>query len=71
MTLFLWTPSHFWALAILLKDDYATANVPMLPVVKGEPATARYIFGNTVLLVGVDPVAAGLRSARLGLWRRR
>lgn len=49
--LFLWTPSHFWALAILLKDDYARAGVPMLPVVKGEAATARWIFANTVLLV--------------------
>lgn len=52
VTLFLWTPSHFWALAILLKDDYAAAHVPMLPVVKGVPATAKAIFINTVLLVG-------------------
>jgi protoheme IX farnesyltransferase len=51
VTLFLWTPSHFWALAILLKDDYARASVPMLPVVKGVPATANAIFINTVLLV--------------------
>ena len=52
ITLFLWTPSHFWALAILLKDDYAKASVPMLPVVKGVPATAKAIFINTILLVG-------------------
>jgi heme o synthase len=51
VTLFLWTPSHFWALAILLKDDYAKAHVPMLPVVKGVPATTRAIFINTLLLV--------------------
>ena len=52
ITLFLWTPSHFWSLAILLKDDYAAAGVPMLPVVKGDRTTARIILGNSVLLVG-------------------
>jgi heme o synthase len=38
--IFLWTPVHFWALAILIKDDYAIAKVPMLPVVRGDRATA-------------------------------
>jgi protoheme IX farnesyltransferase len=51
ITLFLWTPSHFWALAILIKDDYTKAGVPMLPVVKGDAACARWIFGNTIALV--------------------
>ncbi|MDX2225167.1 MAG: heme o synthase [Rhodospirillaceae bacterium] len=51
ITLFLWTPSHFWALAIMIKDDYAKAGVPMLPVVKGDAACARWILGNTVALV--------------------
>ena len=51
VTLFLWTPSHFWALAILSKDDYAAAGVPMLPVVAGDKVCARWIFGNTLLLV--------------------
>lgn len=51
VTLFLWTPSHFWALAILIKDDYARAGVPMLPVVKGDAACARLILGNTAALV--------------------
>jgi heme o synthase len=51
ITLFLWTPSHFWSLAILIKDDYAKAGVPMLPVVLGDAVCARWIFGNTVLLV--------------------
>ncbi len=37
--IFLWTPVHFWALALLIKDDYARARVPMLPVVRGERAT--------------------------------
>ena len=49
--LFLWTPSHFWSLAILIKDDYAKAGVPMLPVVKGDAVCARWIFGNTIALV--------------------
>jgi heme o synthase len=40
---FLWTPPHFWALALLVKDDYARVEVPMLPVVRGEAATRRLI----------------------------
>lgn len=52
VTLFLWTPSHFWSLAILLKDDYREAGVPMLPVLVGEAQTARWILGNSLLLVG-------------------
>jgi protoheme IX farnesyltransferase len=61
ITLFLWTPSHFWSLAILIKDDYAAAGVPMLPVIAGDKACARWIFGNTVLLVAsaLLPVALG------------
>lgn len=51
ITLFLWTPSHFWSLAILIKDDYAKAGVPMLPVVAGDATCAKWILGNTVLLV--------------------
>lgn len=49
--LFLWTPSHFWALAILLAEDYRAAGVPMLPVVAGEQRTAWWILGNSVALV--------------------
>lgn len=49
--LFLWTPSHFWALAILLKDDYAKAGVPMLPCLIGDKRTAVWILVNSVLLV--------------------
>jgi protoheme IX farnesyltransferase len=57
----LWTPPHFWALALLLKDHYRRANVPMLPVVSGELATLRRIVGYTVLLVAasVVPFATG------------
>ena len=50
---FYWTPPHFWALAILAKDDYAQAGVPMLPVVRGDHETARQIVLYTVLLVGL------------------
>jgi protoheme IX farnesyltransferase len=46
-----WTPVHFWALAILLKDDYAAAGVPMLPVVRGERVTVIQISLYTVLTV--------------------
>ena len=50
---FYWTPPHFWALAILAKEDYAEAGVPMLPVVRGDRETARQIVLYTVLLVGL------------------
>jgi len=49
--IFLWTPPHVWALAIKLKDDYARAGIPMLPVVKGVDETTRQIFIYTVVLV--------------------
>jgi len=48
---FLWTPPHFWALALLIKRDYAAAGVPMLPVVRGEDETARKIVLYTAALV--------------------
>ena len=62
---FLWTPPHFWALSLLIKDDYARTGVPMLPVVKGEPATRRQIAAYTVVLVAFTllPVAAGFLGA--------
>ncbi|HEX3056941.1 MAG TPA: heme o synthase [Gaiellaceae bacterium] len=58
---FVWTPPHFWALALLIKDNYANANVPMLPVVRGERETARQILLYSVVLLGVTllPWAAG------------
>ena len=49
--IFLWTPPHFWALAIKLKEDYAKAGIPMLPVVKGVDETTRQIFVYTVVMV--------------------
>ena len=55
---FFWTPPHFWALALLLKDDYAKAGVPMLPVVAGVAETKRNIFLYTLLLLAVTPLFA-------------
>ena len=48
---FVWTPPHFWALAMLIQDDYAKVNVPMLPVVVGNESTARQIWRYTIGLV--------------------
>jgi heme o synthase len=50
---FLWTPPHFWALAMMIQEDYAKVNVPMLPVVAGNKATARQIFVYTLILIPV------------------
>ena len=49
--IFLWTPPHFWALALMIRDDYAQVGVPMLPVVKGEETTVRQIWLYTLLTV--------------------
>jgi protoheme IX farnesyltransferase len=59
---FVWTPPHFWALALLIKDDYARTGVPMLPVVRGEAATRRQILLYAIALLAVTllPVAGGL-----------
>ncbi|MEE8602297.1 heme o synthase [Euzebya tangerina] len=56
---FLWTPPHFWALAIRYREDYAAASIPMLPVVAGTLETTRQIIGYTVLMV-VFTLALGL-----------
>ena len=58
---FFWTPPHFWALSLLMKDDYAAARIPMLPVVAGEDETRRQIMLYTVLLYAVTqlPFCAG------------
>ena len=48
---FFWTPPHFWALSLLIKDDYARAEIPMLPVIAGEAATRLQILLYTVLLL--------------------
>ncbi len=58
---FFWTPPHFWALSLLMKDDYEKASIPMLPVVRGEDETRRQILLYTVLLYAVTqlPFCAG------------
>tara|TARA_Y100001949_G_scaffold160502_1_gene152167 strand:+ start:1048 stop:1920 length:873 start_codon:yes stop_codon:yes gene_type:complete len=48
---FVWTPSHFWCLAMKIRDDYAEANVPMLPVLIGMERTSKYILANTAILL--------------------
>jgi protoheme IX farnesyltransferase len=50
---FVWTPPHFWALALLIKENYANAKVPMLPVVRGDRETARQIVLYSLALVAV------------------
>ena len=54
VVLFLWTPPHFWSLAIACRDDYAAAGVPMLPVVVGDARAARAIFAGAWLLVAAS-----------------
>jgi len=58
---FYWTPPHFWALSLLMKDEYAKVSVPMMPVVRGEHETRRQILLYSVLLVAVTqlPFLAG------------
>jgi protoheme IX farnesyltransferase len=58
---FFWTPPHFWALSLLMKDEYAKVGVPMLPVVRGERETRRQILLYAILLYAVTqlPFCAG------------
>jgi protoheme IX farnesyltransferase len=63
---FVWTPPHFWALALLIKDNYANANVPMLPVVRGDRETARQIVLYSIVLVAVTLTPWAWGSAGLG-----
>jgi len=58
IVLFLWTPPHFWSLAIAFRNDYQAAGVPMLPVVVGDPRAARAILAGTLLLVAASLVPA-------------
>lgn len=61
---FVWTPSHFWCLAMKIKDEYAEANVPMLPVVIGMQKTSKYILANTIILL---PFSLMLYAFGMGL----
>jgi heme o synthase len=69
--IFMWTPPHFWALALFMRSDYDDAGVPMLTVTHGRRATRAHVLGYTLVLV---PVALASRSPhrRPGLrWRWR
>jgi protoheme IX farnesyltransferase len=61
---FVWTPSHFWCLAMKIKDDYEDAHVPMLPVLVGMHKTSKYILANTTILL---PYSLALYAFGLGL----
>ena len=61
---FFWTPPHFWALSLLMKDEYAKAGVPMLPVVRGERETRRQILLYTILLYAVTLLPVLRRRVR-------
>jgi protoheme IX farnesyltransferase len=67
--IFMWTPPHFWALALFVKSDYAKAGVPMMPVVKGEASTRRQILAYAVILflVGLAPWWVGGAGAIYGV----
>lgn len=58
VVLFLWTPPHFWSLAIAFRDDYQAARIPMLPVVVGDARAARAVQGSAALLVASTLVPA-------------
>ncbi len=61
--IFMWTPPHFWALALFMKDDYSNAGVPMLTVTHGRRATRNHILVYTILLA---PVAIGAAFTSIG-----
>ena len=61
---FVWTPSHFWCLAMKMKDEYSAAKVPMLPVLIGMQKTSKYILVNTLILL---PYSLMLYAFGMGL----
>jgi protoheme IX farnesyltransferase len=66
LIVFFWTPPHFWALALVIKRDYAAARVPMLPVVRGDDETARQIVWYSIVLVGVTLLPFAWHTAGVG-----
>jgi protoheme IX farnesyltransferase len=76
LVLFLWTPPHFWSLAIAGQADYAAAGVPMLPVVVGAPRAAQVVYASTLALVAASLLPPlfgagwvyGLGAAAGGAW---
>jgi protoheme IX farnesyltransferase len=69
LIIFLWTPPHFWALALYRTEDYARAGIPMLPVVAGDPSTRRHILFYTLILVpfGIAPWPLGFAGPLYGI----
>ncbi len=67
--IFVWTPPHFWALALVKNDDYVVAQIPMLPVVAGADETRKQILLYSLILapVGVAPVFMGMASLAYGV----
>jgi protoheme IX farnesyltransferase len=68
LIIFMWTPPHFWALALYRTEDYARAGIPMLPVVAGDRSTRRHIMLYTLILVplGFAPWLAGFAGVLYG-----
>lgn len=68
LIIFMWTPPHFWALALFKNSDYRAAGIPMMPVVAGETSTRHQILGYSVLLapLGVAPYLLGYSSLFFG-----
>jgi heme o synthase len=65
LIVFFWTPPHFWALALVIKRDYAAARIPMLPVVRGDDETARQIVWYSLVLVAVTLLPFAWHTAGL------
>lgn len=68
LIVFWWTPPHFWALALVLEDDYRAAGVPMLPVVRGVAETKRQILLWSVMLVALTVLFAGVAELNAVYW---
>jgi protoheme IX farnesyltransferase len=64
---FVWTPSHFWSLAVITEQDYSAAGIPMLPSVLGAAAASKYIVANTLLLIPVS-LLFSIYLTGTGLW---
>ncbi|ERP88622.1 protoheme IX farnesyltransferase [Labrenzia sp. C1B10] len=69
LIIFMWTPPHFWALALVKNGDYQAAKIPMLPVVAGETVTRHHILAYAILLapIGVAPYLLGFASPVYGI----
>ena len=67
--IFLWTPPHFWALALYKQGDYERAGIPMMPLVKGERSTRRQIFAYSIVLalVGLAPIPLAMAGIFYGV----